>query len=481
MSTISSLGVGSNLDLTGLLDKLAAAESLPLVALQKQQSSYTARLSAYGTLQSVLGNLQAAASKLADTSLYQGFKPTSSAPDVVGATARAGAVPARYAVDVTRLASAQSLAAAGVADPKAPIGLGTITFSFGSITGGSLDAATGRYSGAAFAPDASRPPLSLVIGASNNSLEGLRDAINLATGLGVSASIVNDGGAQPHRLVLTSSSTGAASSLSISVAGDASLDTLMGHDPAATQNLQQTRAAGNAALVLNGVSVSSASNQLSDAVQGVSLSLNKVGSSTVDVVRDTGTVEAAAGAFVAAYNTLLGNATVLTRYDAKKQTGAPLMGDSTLRMVQTRLRAGLNTPQAGELQVLSRVGISFEKDGTLSLNAAKFSKAFADNPAAVSELFAGSAPGAGFGTQLAAVITGFSAPQGALGAATTGVKSTLKALDARYAAAELTVQGKVERFRAQFTQLDLAMSRMNGTNAYLQQQFAALSAGSQKS
>lgn len=478
MSTISSLGVGSNLDLSGLLDRLAAAESLPLVALQKQQTSYTAKLSAYGTLQGALSNLQAAAAKLADAKLYESFKPSASAPDVVSATATTGAVPASYAVEVTRLATAQSLAAAGVADPKAAIGLGTLTFSFGTISGGTLDTVAGQYSGAAFNPDAARPSQDLVIDASNNSLEGLRDSINKATGLGVSASIINDGGSTPYRLVLTSSTTGAASSLSVSVAGDASLNTLMGHDPAGVQALQQTRAAGNAALSLNGLAVSSASNVLKDAVQGVSLTLSKIGSSTIDVQRDTSVVEAAANAFVATYNALLGNATVLTRYDEKKQTGAPLMGDSTLRAVQTRLRATLNTPQAGELQVLSRVGISFEKDGTLSLNTAKLNKAFADNPASVAELFAGRAAGEGFGTQVAAVIGSFTASDGMLSSATSGIKSTLKSLDVRYAATEITVQGKVDRFRAQFTQLDLVMSRMNSTTAYLQQQFAAMNGGS---
>lgn len=478
MSTISSLGVGSNLDLSGLLEKLAAAESLPLVALQKQQTSYSAKLSAYGTLQGALSNFQAAASKLADATLYQSFKPSSSAPDVVSATATLGAVPASYAVEVTRLATAQSLAAGGVADPKAAIGLGTLTFSFGTISGGTLDTVAGQYSGAAFNADVARASQNLVIDASNNSLEGLRDSINKATGLGVSASIINDGGSTPYRLVLTSSTTGAASSMAISVAGDASLDTLMGHDPAGVQALQQTRVAGNAALSLNGLAVSSASNVLKDAVQGVSLTLSKIGSSTINVQRDTTAVEAAANTFVATYNTLLGNATVLTRYDAKKQTGAPLMGDSTLRAVQTRLRATLNTPQAGDLQVMSRVGISFEKDGTLSLNASKFNKAFADNPDAVSELFAGHATGEGLGTQVAAVIASFTSSDGMLGMATTGVKSTLKSLDVRYAATELNVQGKVERFRAQFTQLDVVMSRMNSTTAYLQQQFAAMSGSS---
>ena len=86
-------------------------------------------------------------------------------------------------------------------------------------------------------------------------------------------------------------------------------------------------------------------------MQGVSLTLSKIGSSTITVQRDTTGVEAAANAFVATYNALLGNATVLTRYDAKKQTGAPLMGDSTLRAVQTA--QGLQFARPGQTIVIA--------------------------------------------------------------------------------------------------------------------------------
>jgi len=127
MSSVSSLGVGSNLDLSGLLDKLAAAESAPLVALQKQQTSYTAKLSAYGTLQNALSNFKAAAGKLADSTLFEGVKVASSAADVLTATSAATGVSGNYAVEVTELAQAQSLAAAGVVDSKAAVGAGRVT------------------------------------------------------------------------------------------------------------------------------------------------------------------------------------------------------------------------------------------------------------------------------------------------------------------------------------------------------------------
>lgn len=471
MSSISSLGVGSNLDLSSLLDRLAAAESQPLVALQKQQTSYTAKLSAYGTLRGALGTFQATARKLADVNVFQSFQATSSAADVVGALGSTSAVPGSYLIEVSQVASAQSLAALGVADAKAVIGQGTLTFDFGRISGGSLNAVSGQYSGAAFTADATRSAQTLVIDASCDSLEGLRDAINAKTALGVSASIVNDGGTSPYRLVLASRQTGETSSLRIGVAGDASLAALMANDPAGAQTLQQTRAAANAVLKVNGIAVTSASNTVADAVQGVSLSLLKAGSSTVSVARDTASIAAAATAFVSAYNNLLGTATVLTRYDAKTNSSAPLVGDNTLRAMQNKIRVALNTPQAGNLQFLSRIGVGFQKDGTLSLDSAVLTQALTQDAGAVSELLAGTAPGQGCATRLTALVEGFIASEGLLANATSGVNSTLKSLEGRYAATELSVQAKVARYRAQFTQLDLVVSRMNSTTSYLTQQF----------
>lgn len=476
MASIASLGVGSNLDLSGLLDKLAAAESQPLVMLQKQQTSYTAKLSAYGVLKNALSSFQTAAASLSGAALFKGVKAASSASDVLTASASATGAPGNYSIDVTKLAQAQSLAAAGVVDAKAAVGKGTVTFDFGSISGGTLDPVTGKYSGAAFSADASRAAKSIVIDDRNNSLEGLRDAINKATDLGVTASIVNDGGASPYRLLLSSTQTGEASSLRIAVAGDASLQGLMSHDASATQSLQQTAAAGNAALKVNGIAVTSSTNTVKEAIQGVTMTLIKTGSSTLAVSRDTASVESAVSDFVKAYNNLQSTASQLTKYDVEKKAGAALVGDSTLRGIQTSIRAALNTPQAGELKVLSKVGVTFQKDGTIAFDATKLKSALADNSTAVAELFAGTGGNTGYGTQVAALVGTFTSAQGTISNATAGVNATLKSLDTRYTAMSDSVQTKVDRYRAQFTQLDLVMSQMNSTSSYLTAQFNAMNA-----
>lgn len=475
MASVASLGVGSNLDLNGLLDKLANSERQPLVALQRQQVSYTARLSAYGTLQNALSNFQAAAGKLSDVTFFQGVKAVSSVTDVLTATTSATGAPGTYSVDVTRLATSQSLAAAGVLDAKAAVGLGTVTIDLGAISGGTLDPVTGHYSGAAFTPG-SGAAQSFTIDSSNNSLEGLRDAINGNADIGVTASIVNDGGASPYRLLLSSSQTGEASSMRIAVTGDASLQGLLSHDPSASQALQQTAVAGNAALKVNGISVTSSSNVVAEAVQGVTMTMAKTGLSTLTVSRDSASVEAAVNEFVKAYNGLQSTAGQLTKYDAEKKTGAALVGDSTLRTIQTRIRAALNTPQPGELKVLSKVGVSFQKDGTIAFDATKLKTAFEGSRDAVAELFAGTgASSTGLGKQVSALVGTFTSADGLLNAATTGVKTSLKSLDSQYAATEDRVQATVARYRDQFTQLDMLMARMNSTASYLTQQFNSMS------
>jgi len=86
MATISSLGVGANLDLATLLTQLQTAESQPLVALQAKAKSYTSKLSAYGTIQSALGTLQAAAKKLGDPTLFQSVTGTPTVSGILSAS-----------------------------------------------------------------------------------------------------------------------------------------------------------------------------------------------------------------------------------------------------------------------------------------------------------------------------------------------------------------------------------------------------------
>lgn len=475
MTTISSLGIGSGLDLSSLLQSLQSAENAPLQAIQKQQSSYNAKLSAYGQLQSALSALQTAASNLSESTLFQGVTASSSATGVLGVSSDSTAVAGSYAVNVTQLAQAQTVVATGVASSSAAIGNGTVTIQFGTISGGVLDG-NGQYSGATFTADASRSAESVTIDASNNTLTGIRDAINADSALGVTATIVNDGSGTPYRLVLTSTTTGETSSMNITVAGDAALSNLLANDPAGTQNMQQTVAAQNASLTVNGIAVTSTTNSVQDAIQGVTMTLASAGASTVAVTKDTASMTTAINAFVSAYNSLHSTASKLSAYDATNKSGSILLGDSTLQSIESRIRNLLNTPQtSGTMTVLSEVGLSIALDGTMTVDSTKLSAALDSDLDGVASLFSGVSGSGGYGRQMDDLIDGFTSTGGLLTAAQDGVNSTLKSLDKDYSKKQDQIDARMAYYKNQFTQLDRLVSQMNQTSSYLTQQLASLS------
>ncbi|MDM0042970.1 flagellar filament capping protein FliD [Variovorax dokdonensis] len=482
MSTsISSLGVGSGLDLSTLLTQLETAESAPLTRIQTQATSYTSKLSAYSQIQSALNTLKTTSEKLSDPGLFNTVKAGVGDTSILSTTTSSTAVAGNYALDVSQLAQSQSLVSVGQASAKSAIGNGTVTIRFGTISGGTLDAATGQYSGASFAPDTERSELSITIGEGTNTLEGIRDSINKANA-GVTASVINDGSGTPYRLVLTSTKTGEASSMQIDVSGDSALQNLLANNPAGTQSMRQTSVAQDAKLKVNGIDVVSASNTVSEAIQGTTLNLLSTGATSLKLTTDASVVSTAVTAFVNAYNTLQSTATTLSAYDTDTNTGAALTGDQTLRSVLSRVRQVLATPQGGDansMKVLSEIGVSLQKDGTLSLDSDKLKSVVDKDMTGVAALFS-SATGssAGYGKQMSALVTELSGSGGALAVATDGVNATLDDLTDQYNAMQDRIDATMERYRTQFTQLDVLVNSMNNTMTYLKQQFEAMSGAS---
>lgn len=485
MATIGSLGVGSGLDLNGLLDKIAAAERAPLNAIKVRQSSYNARISAYGTLKGMLSTLQAAANKLAAPNFLSGYKATTSSASSLSVAAGSTAVAGTYSVDVSSLAQSQSLVAEGVASATEDIGASaaTITIDLGAITG-SLNAGTGKYeAGATFAADPNQPPITISLAAGATSLQDVRNAINEAAGGAVTASIINDG--TSHRLVISSKATGANSSMEIGVAGNAQLQSLIGHDMESTQAMRQTVAARNAALTVNGIDVTSASNTVAEAMQGITLNLLDTGASTVKVERDQAAGEAAINEFVGAWNKLNAKIVELTAFNAEKGTGAVLIGDGTTRVIQARLREALFAVvpgvAAGNPAQISALGVSFGKDGSLAVDAAALSKVLADNPKGAAYLMAGDDTTDGIADRFAATIDALiqdksgEQDDGLLIVSAEYAKKSVTRLGEDYARASERIDARLEIIRAQFRQLDSVMSGMTSTSNYLTTQFANLS------
>lgn len=390
MATISSPGVGSGLDVNTIVSKLMTVEQQPLTLLNQKEAKFQAKISAYGSLKSAVANFQTAVQGLSNASSFQGVTATPADSTIVSATTSSSAVTGSYTLEVSKLAQSQQLAAVGQTSTTASIGNGTVTIDFGTISGGTFDSVTGKYTGATFTSNGSGSK-TLTIDATNNSLSGIRDAINAAN-IGVSASIVNDGGASPYRLVL-SSVMGQSNSMKISVTGDAALGNLLGQDPTATQNMSELATAQNASFKINGVPVSKASNSVTDVIQGVTLNLLKTTTSptTISVARDNAAIQNSVGNFVKAYNDLNNTLKGLSGYDAATKKGGVLQGDSTVLQLQSQIRSILTTSVAntsGAITNLSQVGVSFQRDGTLALDSTKLSNAISSNPQDIASLFA---------------------------------------------------------------------------------------------
>lgn len=407
-----AIGVGSSLDVESIVSQLMTVESRPLTALNTKEASYQARISAFGSLSGALGAFQSAVATLSNPAKFQSVSATTSDNTIASGTANSKAVAGSYAIEVTKLAQAQTISARGQATTTAAIGDGaktTLTFSFGTISGGKL--ADGLYAtdpaasppDPAFAQDANQPSGSVVIDSANNSLQGIRDAINKA-GIGVTATIVSDGSASPNHLVLTSNKTGAASSMKITVARDpaapidpadpsqSALADLLAYDPAPAgkQNMTQSNAAQDTALTVNGIAISGATKSIAEAIQGVTLNVSKIGTTTITVARDTAAIQSGVSGLVKAYNDLDKTIKNLTSYNAATKVGGPLLGESSVRSIQDQVRRTLGTAVAGagNLTSLSQIGVSFQKDGTMALDSSKLQTAITNNFDDLAGLFA---------------------------------------------------------------------------------------------
>ncbi len=384
---LSSPGIGSGLDVSGILSQLMALERRPLAVLDTKEAKFQAQLTAYGSLKGALSAFQSAVAALTNPAKFSAVTASLADTTVATATASAAAAPGSYSIETQTLAQAHKLKSATFAATSTSVGAGTLTIQFGT------------YSSGTFTLNPDQAAQTITVATSNSSLVGVRDAINAANA-GVSASIINDGSG--NRLVIASKDAGIANALKITVADEDLTNTdnaglsQLAYDASTggTLNLTQTVAAQNATAVIDGIAISKASNTLSDVIEGVTLNLlkaNTPATTTLTVARDTAGTQAAVQSFVKAYNDLNKTVTDLSKYDAANKRPSTLTGHATVRSLQTQLRGAFNTALStagGGLTALSDIGISFQKDGTLKLDSAKLNAVLGDATKDVSTLFA---------------------------------------------------------------------------------------------
>ena len=455
---ISSPGIGSGLDVTGIVESLINAQGAPQSALlDRKEGNYQVELSALGTLKSALSEFRATLDGLKDLGDFQGRKAQSSKPDLFTASATDEAVSGSYEIEVLALAENHKVASAGFASANTALGTGTLSIQTG---GGALN---------------------LNIDADNNTLGGIRDAINgAADNPGVSATIVqvDDGlGGSESRLVLSAAESGTANAISVSVSGDGDGNDAdaSGLSALASANLTELRPAADAQVRIDSLDVTADGNQIEGAIEGVTLDLagaepGSIG--TLDISLDKARVRSAIGSLVDNYNTLMDSIGELTGYDAESGAAGALFGDSMVRHLSSQLyRTISDTVAVGDsaspFDSLSSIGVSFNREGRLEADFSKLDDAMASNFDDIGKIFAGDN---GVAARLDSYLDGYLQSGGVLQGRTEGINDRIEDIGESRERLQERLSRAEARYRDQFQALDLLMGQFQTTSSYLAQQ-----------
>lgn len=396
MSSVKSTGLGSGLDINNIVGAIVAAEKDPAMAkITKSTATATAKISAYGLINNELSGFKASYSELSDKSTFSAAIANSSDSEILDAKLDIGAETGNWEFEVKQLAQAHTLVSAAntFSSVNDPVGTGEISLRFGSY--GQTTDEMGVTS-ETFSVNADRPIETLTIDSNNNSLTGVRDAINEGD-YSVNASIINDG--TDYRLVLTSKETGKENAIELTVTDSDGNNTdnvgLSGFVYSAeNKNAEQTSVAQDAQIQMEGITISRPSNEITNVIEGVTINLHgetQAGKKvSLNINKDTTVVEEQVHAFVDNYNSMIGKMNELTAFNGQGAENGILNGDATIRNIQSLMRGVLNSQVdhiGGSVQSFADLGILTTRDGTLELDDNKFKNALQTDMKSVANFF----------------------------------------------------------------------------------------------
>jgi len=451
---ITSGGIGSGLDIESLVTQLVAAEGSPaLNRLDKKEATLQADLSAYGSLKGALSAFQTSVRSLNDPADFLGRTSTSSDTDIFSATADETAVPGNYDIEVVQLAEAAKSRSGDFTSEDEVVGTGSLAISLGSDT------------------------FNITVDTENNTLAGLRDAINGASdNPGVTASIINvDGGS---RLVLTSDTVGAANTISIVADDDDGDDTdsVAGLSRLATVNLTSIQDAQDAIIKVDDQTVTRDSNRFSDVISGVTFTLDSALPGTVESLAiglDKNSLIKNVNSFVSAYNSLADTMASLSSYNAETGAAGTLLGDSALRGVQSQISQTLTSAISGlDYNSLVSIGITTNDEGHLEVDSTKLDNVMTEDFTAVSQLFSSEN---GLARTLDTVLGHYiSSEDGILTAREDGLKSNIDSIGDDRERLDRRLATLDARYRAQFIAMDILVAQLTSLGDYMTQQLDSL-------
>ncbi|MCG9729258.1 flagellar filament capping protein FliD [Shewanella sp. Isolate13] len=446
---LTATGIGSGLDINTIVGVLVDAEKIPKEAIfDKTEETIEAKVSAIGTLKSQLSTFQDALEKLSDPNSLNIRKVSTGESDYFSATADKNAQSGSYQVQVEQLASFHKVAGINVADATAPVGQGTLDLS---------------VNGKAFSVEVE----------AGDSLEAIAKKVNeSADNSGVTATIIkSDGGS---RLVFSSDESGTDNQVSVTAT-----DTVGSglNDMFGTGNLTELQAAQNAVIYIDGQKVTSQSNDVENAITGVTLSLTDADinkTSTLKIEQDDEAVKENIKGFVDAYNTLIESIDSLSKYDVEKEEAAALQGDSMIRSIESQLRNMISNrvDVDGETIALYDIGIETDRYGKMSINDEKLDKALSEDMGAVEGLF--STPDTGIASSLDKVVDGYVKAGGLIDSRNNALTSEQQRLDDQRESFSLKMEMLQARLFKQFNAMDLIVGQLNQQSAGLAERLNSL-------
>lgn len=453
MASISTTGIGSGLDVAGIVSQLVAAERAPTqTRLDRREAEALAKLSALGTVKGALSTFRDLLEPLTGLETFQGRTTRSANEEVFTATAGTTAVPGRYAVEVQSLASGAKIRSAAFAGADTTVGSGTLTITANAQV---------------FTVDITSPGDTLVeIAAAINDNEFNTE---------VMATIVHS--VDGAHLVLTSATTGLSSAITVTASGGPGLDALVYDPVGGTTNMVEVDAPADATVLIDGLTVVSGSNLISDAIEGVSIDLKSADAGTaydLTIGYDTDAAKDRVRGFVEGYNELLGTLGKQTAFNVETLQGAPLFGESAVRNLVFQLRGivgGSISSTSSPFSSLSEIGITTNLDGTLTLDESVLDDVFASGFDDVGRLFSDET---GFANRLFGLVEVFLEPEAALETRSDGLELLIDDLTSQREALDVRMEVVRARLTAQFSALDSLISQLDSTSAFLGQQLANL-------
>lgn len=447
---ITATGLGSGLDIESIVSGLISLERRPLDVLAKRQNEIEAKISSLGRLKSAISGFQSSMSPLKSISAFQVFSAKSSDENSFTASATSSAVAASYSIEFLnsrnnhRLAQAHKMNSTNFADAA------TSTGAAGTMQ---IDVGSGSFT--------------IDIDGSNDTLDGIRDAINSAAGNDnlVTASIIKVSDTE-SRLVLTSNKTGTDNAITL---------TDNSGNVASTLSMATKDDALNARFSVDGFTIERQSNVIDDVIEGVTITLKEKSDSaqTLEVAHDAESVKESVQAFIDAYNEM--NSVI------RELRQGGLQGDNTILSIESQFRSAFNTSPSGlttSLQALSEIGIRTTKSGDLSLDSSDLEAKLASDYAGVAELLADDNQGYIFRLESAA--DSLLDSDGLLATRTDSLDSQVDDIEDRKLNIEYRLEQVEIRLRSQFAALDSLMSNLNATGNYLTQQLSNLPGAQQQ-